>query len=157
MRYLQYKGVVEREYKKSLKKIMHHLCIEKGLNAAEGARELGVAKQIFVYWRNHYRFERRQLLFDETVNELDQMESLYAEEAQKIDLKKPLKYENEKSVDGMEELIERMVDYYKLVHYKSKGLSTETAQLPLYQFTLELIGDYKEGELLEEAKIRCEG
>lgn len=157
MRYLQYKGVVEREYKKSLKKIMYHLCIEKRLNAAEGARELGVAKQIFVYWRNHYRFERRQLLFDETISGLDQMESLYAEDAKRIDLKKPFKYEHEQSVDGMEELIERMVDYYKLVHYKSKGLSTDTAQLPLYQFTLEMIGDYKGGELLEEAKMRSEG
>lgn len=157
MRYLQYKGVVEREYKKSLKKIMHHLCVEKGLNAAEGAKELGVAKQIFVYWRNFYRFEKRQILFDETIQGLDQMESLYAEEAKRINLDKPLKYENEQSLDGMEEVVERMVDYYKLVHYKSKGMSTETAQLPLYKFTLELIGDYKAGDLCEKAKMQSGG
>lgn len=157
MRYLQYKGVVEREYKKSLKKIMYHLCVEKGLNAAEGAKELGIAKQIFVYWRNFYRFEKRQILFDETIHNLDQMESVYAEEAKRINLDKPFKYENEQSLDGMEEVVERMVDYYKLVHYKSKGMSTETAQLPLYKFTLDLIDDYRTGDLYEKAKMQSGG
>lgn len=70
MRYLQYKGLMEREYKKSLKKIMYELCVEQQLGASEGAKKLGIARELFVYWRQYYRFEPRQILFDETVQKL---------------------------------------------------------------------------------------
>ncbi|HSJ39013.1 MAG TPA: hypothetical protein VK945_12460 [Planococcus sp. (in: firmicutes)] len=80
MRYLQYKGVVEREYKMSLKKIMHQLCVTENMNAVDGAKKLGIAKEIFVYWRHYFRMEKRQILFDQTVEELTDMHSIYSED-----------------------------------------------------------------------------
>ncbi|MDN7244464.1 hypothetical protein [Planococcus shenhongbingii] len=152
MRYLQYKGVIEREYKKSLKKIMFDLCVNEGLTASQGAKKLGVAKEIFVYWQHHYRYERKQLLFDQTVNELDKLQDVYAEDVKSIDLSKPFLYENEESLRGLEELIGRMIDYYKTVHYNSKGLAVETAKLPMYEFSRRVVDRYRNGVLLEEAK-----
>lgn len=70
MRYLQYKGLMEREHKKSLKKIMYELCVEQQLGASEGAKKLGIARELFVYWRHYYRFEPRQMQFDEMVEKL---------------------------------------------------------------------------------------
>lgn len=70
MKYKQYKGVIERGYNKSLKKVMHEICIEQGLTAVEGAKELGLAKEIFIYWRHYYRYDKKQLLFDEIVEDL---------------------------------------------------------------------------------------
>ncbi|RNF38404.1 hypothetical protein [Planococcus salinus] len=152
MRYWQYKGVVEREYKKSLKKVMYELCVEEGLNAAEGAKRLGLAKEVFVYWRNHYRFEKKQILFDETVKDLKHLQSRYEDDVKNVDLKRPLLHEKKQSVEGLEELVERMVEYYKVVHHKSGGLSTETAKLPLYEFSYEVVGEYRNGKLLEKVK-----
>lgn len=33
-------------------------------------KKLGIAKEVFVYWQHHYRFSKRQLLFDEIINNL---------------------------------------------------------------------------------------
>lgn len=152
MRYWQYKGVVEREYKKSLRKVMHELCVEEGLNAVEGAKRLGLAKEIFMYWRNYYRLEKKQILFDETVKDLKHMENMYEEEMKNTDLKRPLLHEEEKSVEGLEELVERMVEYYKGVHYESGGLSPKAANLPLYEFSYGVVEEYRDGKLLEKVK-----
>lgn len=152
MRYLQYKGLIEREYKKSLKKIMYEICVVKGLNASDGAKSLGIAKEIFVYWRHHYRFEKRQLLFDQTVKDLSSLQDLYAEDIKAINLDKPLEFEEEESVRGLEEVIVHMIDYYKYLHYNSDGLSLETAKLPLFQFSHNVVERYLEGDLSEEAK-----
>lgn len=152
MRYLQYKGLIEREYKKSLKKIMYEICVEKGLNASEGAKSLGIAKEIFVYWRHHYRFEKRQLLFDQTVQDLGSLQELYAADIKTLEWKKPLEYEKEESVRGLEEVIVHMIDYYKYVHYQSEGLSLETAKLPMFQFSRHVVEQYLDGALIDEAK-----
>lgn len=152
MRYWQYKGVIEREYNKSLKKVMHELCVEQGLNAVEGAKKLGLAKEIFVYWRNYYRLEKKQLLFDETVKDLKNLQGMYEEEVKNNDLKRPLLHEGEESVDGLEELVERMVEYYKNIHHESGGLSPKAAKLPLYEFSYEVVEEYRDGKLLEKVK-----
>lgn len=149
---MQYKGVVEREYKKSLRKIMYEICVVEGLNASRGAKKLGVAKEIFVFWRNFYRLDKNQQLFDQAVDNLDQMKFLYLNEAKGIDLSRPLQHENEQSVQGLEELIGRMVEYYKCRHAESGGLDVDTGKLPLYEFAQELLADYKNGALLEEVK-----
>lgn len=156
MRYMQYKGVVEREYKKSLRKIMYEICVVEGLNASLGAKKLGVAKEIFVFWRHFYRLEKTQQVFDQAVDNLDQMKFLYLNETKEIDLSRPLQNENEESLQGLEELINRMVEYYKCIHAESGGLATETGKLPLYEFAKELLVDYRKGKLLEEFKAQAE-
>lgn len=156
MRYLQYKGVIEREYKKSLKKIMYELCVEQELSASQGAKKLGVAKELFVYWRHHYRYERKQLLFDKTLKDMEELENYYAEDAKSINLDKALLYENEQSIRGLEELVDHMIDYYKAVHYNSKGLAIDSAKLPLYEFSRGVVEKYRQGDLLAEAKMHSE-
>lgn len=153
MRYLQYKGLIEREYKKSLKKIMYGLCVEKGLNASEGAKTLGIAKEIFIYWRHYYRFEDKQLLFDQTVKKLDDFQDLYADDVKSMNLNKKMEYEDEESIQGLEEVIVHMIDYYKYLHYKSSGMSLETAKLPLYEFSHNVVERYRTGDLLHEANL----
>lgn len=147
MRYLQYKGVVEREYKMSLKKIMYQLCVVEGLNTEEGAKKLGIAKEIFAYWKHNCRFEKRQMLFDKTVEDLKNLQHLYAEEVKEIDIKRPLLYSQEKTIRSLEEAVNRELEYYKYVHFESSGFSLKTAQLPLYEFSRFLIENYKEGKL----------
>ncbi|MCJ1906961.1 hypothetical protein [Planococcus ruber] len=155
MRYLQYKGLVEREYKKSLRKVMHELCVEEGLTASEGAKKLGIAKEVFSYWQRYYRMEPRQVLFDQTIDSLEGLQELYAVDAEAVDFSKPLQYEKEESIKGLEELIERMIGYYKFLHYKTEGLAAETANLPLYEFSYGVVERYRSGELLREVKEKA--
>lgn len=70
MKYMPYKRVIEREHKKSLEKVMYEICVEERLNANEGAKKLKIAKELFVYWRHYYRFDKRQLLFDKITSGL---------------------------------------------------------------------------------------
>ncbi|MGM0897804.1 MAG: hypothetical protein ACQEV0_07890 [Bacillota bacterium] len=150
MRYTQYKGVVEREYKKSLRKIMYELCILEELDAAEGARRLGVAKSIFEYWRNFYRFDAHQRLFDESIHELDKLHFLYVAERGKPSLQEPLAQGDPTSLEGFKEQVEKMAAYYRQVHAESDGLAVEAANLPLFEFVEELIQRYQSGELYNE-------
>jgi hypothetical protein len=156
MRYLQYKGLLERENKKSLKKIMYETCIVEGLNASLGAKKLGIAKEVFVYWRKYYRFEKRQLLFDQTVEDIKNLKHLYAGEVKDTDLNRPFTHQEKESLDGLEEAIERTVEYYKYLHYKSEGLAIETAKLPLYEFSRDVVENYREGNLTKELKTQAE-
>ncbi|TWT27932.1 hypothetical protein [Planomicrobium sp. CPCC 101110] len=155
MRYLQYKGLLERENKKSLRKIMYETCVIEGLDASSGAKKLGIAKEIFVYWRKHYRFERRQMLFDRTVENIGNYKSLYAEEAKKNESDRHPR-QGEKTLQGLEEAIDQAVDYYKYLHYKSEGLALETAKLPLYEFSKNVVINYRDGALIDELKPSAE-
>jgi len=71
MKYSHFKSAVESEYKKSLETLLYEICVEEKLNAVEGAKKLGIAKEVFVYWRNYYRFDKRQLLFDQAIKDLN--------------------------------------------------------------------------------------
>ncbi|WKA53784.1 hypothetical protein [Planococcus shixiaomingii] len=155
MRYLQYKGLLEREFKKSLKKIMYETCVVEGLNAPLGAKKLGIAKEVFVYWRSFYRLEKRQILFEQTVEEIKNFKSLYADQANSVELNRPFSHQEE-SLEGLEEAIERTVEYYRYLHYKSEGLALETAKLPLYEFSQSVVNNYREGTLLSELKHSAE-
>lgn len=150
MRYTQYKGVVEREYKKSLRKIMHELCVVEQLDAVGGAVRLGVAKSIFEYWRNFYRFDDQQRLFDQKVQELDQMHFLYMNEGKKPKANTALKPIEESSLEGFQDQIEKMSAYYRMVQKESGGLAVEAANLQLFEFVEELLQRYQSGELREE-------
>ncbi|MFD1031248.1 hypothetical protein [Metaplanococcus flavidus] len=151
MKYQQYKGVVEREYKMSLRKIMQQICITEGMNAVEGAKKLGIAKEVFVYWQGHFRFQKRQILFDQTVQELVEMESLYSKEPKRKEM--PRMPESSDSLDDLEDVVGSLIEYYKYIHYNSEGLSLKTAKLPLYEFSKSVIRDYKNGNLIKELQV----
>ncbi|WP_422123796.1 hypothetical protein DHX103_03005 [Planococcus sp. X10-3] len=148
MKYHQYKGVVEREYKMSLKKIMHQICIIEDMNAVEGAKKLGIAREVFVYWQRYFRLEKRQLLFDQTVQELIDLETLYLEDPKRKEI--PSIPESSESLDELEDVVSGLIEYYKYIHYTSDGLSLKTAKLPLYEFSKSVISDFKKGSLTEE-------
>lgn len=152
MRYLQYKGLIEREYKKSLKRIMYDLCVEKELNASEGAKTLGIAKEIFVYWRHHYRFEKKQLLFDQTVKDLDNFQEVYAEDVKTINLPHNTEIEDEESIQDLEEVIVHLIDYYKYLHNKNSDMPLETSKLPLFEFSHNVVERYRMGDLSDDFK-----
>lgn len=155
MRYLQYKGVVEREYKMSLKKIMHQLCVKENMNAVDGAKKLGIAKEIFVYWRQYFRLEKRQILFDQTVEELAGLHSIHSEEFEIKDTHHKAESAASDSIEELEDVVDSLIKYYEYIHYTSEGLSLKTAKLPLYKFSKSVIADYKNGELQKE--LHAEG
>lgn len=128
---------------------MYETCVVEGLDASSGAKKLGIAKEIFVYWRKHYRFEKRQMLFDRTVEDMGNYKSLYAEEAKTFEADRHL-LQGEKTLQGLEEAIERAVDYYKYLHFQSEGLALETAKLPLYEFSKNVVVTYRDGTLINE-------
>ncbi|WP_281863009.1 hypothetical protein [Planomicrobium okeanokoites] len=150
MRYLQYKGVVEREYKMSLRKVMHQLCVNENLNAVDGAKKLGIAKEIFVYWRNYFRLEERQLLFDQTVVDLMHLQDRYTEAADRDYSDYGTAIPPSNTIDELEDVVDNLIGYYKHIHYSSEGFSLTTAKLPLYEFSKSLITDYRNGELARE-------
>lgn len=147
MRYLQYKGVVEREYKMSLKKIMHQICVVENLNAVAGAKKLGIAKVVFVHWRHFFRLEERQLFFDQTVNELMETQAFYSDKGTDNDFKTKVTTPASNTLLELEQVVDELIGYYKHIHYTSEGLSLQTAKLPLYEFSKSVIVDYKNGEL----------
>ncbi|WP_033543086.1 hypothetical protein [Planococcus sp. CAU13] len=150
MRYLQYKGVVEREYKMSLKKVMYQLCVTENLNSVEGAKKLGIAKEIFVSWRRYFRLEDRQILFDQTVEGLMQLKNLYPEESANFDARQTVASAPANTLEDLEDAVDGLITYYKHIHYTSEGLSLKTAKLPLYKFGKAMVADYRRGELVKE-------
>lgn len=147
MKYLQYKGVVEREYKMSLKKIMYQLCVIENINAVEGAKKLGIAKEIFVYWRRHFRFENRQLLFDQTIDDLTNLQHDHKGRTGKSQLRSLSATPPSDTIDELEDVVSELISYYSYIDYVSEGLSLHSAKLPLYEFSKSVIADYRNGEL----------
>lgn len=71
MKYSHFKSAIESEHRKSLEKLLYEICVVEELNAVEGAKKLSIAKEVFVYWRHYYRFEKRQQLFDQAIKDLN--------------------------------------------------------------------------------------
>ncbi|AQQ53970.1 hypothetical protein [Planococcus lenghuensis] len=143
MKYGQYRKVVEREYEQSLGELMYKLCKEEKVSALEGAKRLGVPKEIFIYWRHHYRLEPKQIAFDEAVDELTGRKEKFSQDLQEENLDRPLQYGDEVSLRGFAEMIDRRIACCKSVHYQSEGLDPEAGLLPFYEFTAELVDEYR--------------
>ena len=84
MKYKHFKSAIESEYRTSLKKILYEICVVGELNAVEGSKKLGIAKEVFVFWRHYYRFEERQRLFDQTIKDLKNKPTLYTDEVKGV-------------------------------------------------------------------------
>ncbi|ANU10719.1 hypothetical protein A1A1_09676 [Planococcus antarcticus DSM 14505] len=84
MKYKHFKSTIEHKYKTSLKELLYTVCVVEKLNALKGSKQLGIAKEVFVYWRHYYRFEERQRLFDQTVKEIKDKPVFYAEEVKNV-------------------------------------------------------------------------
>lgn len=84
MKYSDFKCAIESKYGTSLKMLLYKICVEEELNAVEGSKKLGIAKEVFVFWRHYYRFEERQRLFDRTIEDLQDKPPLYADEVKNV-------------------------------------------------------------------------
>lgn len=129
---------------------MYQLCVTENLNAVDGAKKLGIAKEIFVYWRQYFRLEKRQILFDQTLVELAEFQSIYSEAVNPANNSRKAQSSSSDSIEELEDVVEGLIEYYKYIHYTSDGLSLKTAKLPLYEFSKSVIVDYKSGELRKE-------
>lgn len=152
MKYLQYKTLIEREHKKGLKKVMHEICVEEDLNANEGSKKLGIVKEIFIYWRSYYRLNKAQLLFDEVTNDLQMPQSQYIDELKDTNSKYPADYGQETSLDELEEILKRKIEYLMFQNHKIIDLTFVAEVLPFYEFSQEVISRYRTGTLKEEAE-----
>lgn len=141
MKYHQYKGVLEREYKMSLKKIMHQLCVVENLSAADGAKKLGIAKEVFVFWRHYFRLEKRQILFDQKVQELTGLKELDSTEVEGEREAAGKRLLDSDSLDSFEDVIYSLIEYYKFMPYTSEGKTGDKAKPPLDEFSKSLSGN----------------
>lgn len=141
MKYHQYKGVLEREYKMSLKKIMQQLCVVENLSAADGAKKLGIAKEVFVFWRHYFRLEKRQILFDQKVQELTDLMSLDSTEVEGEREAGGKKSLDSAPLDSFEDVVYSLIEYYKFIPYTSEGKTGNKAKLPLDEFSKSLSGN----------------
>lgn len=110
----EYKEMVEQKFRKPLKDIMYEICITRGLDKWDGAKELGVPEDTFVRWRTDYRYGPLQYRAD--MEEKSRIETVnkYKQELEDIDLNRELVFKNEVSLRGFKELAERMLEIKKM-------------------------------------------
>jgi len=109
----EYKKMVEQKFNKPLKDIMYELCIERGLEKWDGAKVLGIPIDTFVKWRTNYRFGPDQYRADMAEKKIFESINNYKKELKNIDLKRELVFQNEVSLRGFKEIVERMVELKK--------------------------------------------
>ncbi|ANU28170.1 hypothetical protein [Planococcus versutus] len=67
MNYDHFKKAIELNFNKSLEEILYEVCVIEKMNAVQGSKKLGIAKEVFIKWRHNYRFEDKQQLFDKSI------------------------------------------------------------------------------------------
>ena len=150
----EYREMVERKFGKPLKDIMYDLCVIRDLVATEGASELGVPKNVFNDWRNQFRFGPNQRLADKAeakrINDIKQ----YKAEFEKLDIKRDLMYDEQLSIEGFKELIQRLLEIEK---YKRMQLEADSMndiysffQINVFDQILKYLNQYIEGDLYKE-------
>ncbi len=70
MNYEHFKSVIELNFGESLEEILYKTCVIEKMNAVQGSKKLGIAKEVFINWRHDYRFEDKQQLFDKSIYSL---------------------------------------------------------------------------------------
>ena len=109
-----YKEMVEQKFQKPLKDIMYEICIKRGLDKWDGAKELGVPQNTFVRWRTDYQFGPLQYRADKAEKSRSETVNKYKQELEDIKLNRELVFKNEVSLRGFKELAERMLELKKM-------------------------------------------
>lgn len=152
MKYLQYKTLIEWQYQMKLKKVMYEICVEEDLNADEGSKKLGIAKEIFIYWRSYYRFNKGQLLFDEVTNDLTISQSQYIDKLKDANSTYPVDYGQETSLDELEGMLKRKIECLMFHNHRINDSTFVAEVLPFYEFSQEIIRRYRTGTLQQEVE-----
>lgn len=147
----EYQEMIEKKYNKPLKDIMYDLCVVKGVIAAEGASILDVPKNVFITWRDRYRFGPFQLRADEAEKLNKERLEQYSNELQNIDLNRKFKYSNTQSLDGYREVLERLLEIKKAwkIKYEPDGLERISVDMNIMilEQAISYLDSYLSGEL----------
>ena len=156
----EYQEIVEKKFNKPLENIMYELCVVKDLIASEGARTLDVPKDVFITWRNRFRFgpiQRRADAADKLhIEKLQQ----YKNELQNIDFNRKFKYSDRQSLDGFKEMLERLLELQKArkIKYNPEGLGDISIEMNIMviEQAISYLDSYLSGELLRKIEIETQ-
>ena len=146
--------VVER-FGKPLKEIMYELCVVQDLLPIQGADKLNVPKEIFIRWRSRFRYGPQQRMYDAAERRVQKMKKQYQSEGNVHLIDRPFTYEEEITLEGLEELRRRKIEILKKNLTESKGNSI-LMNISINEMILEVIKDYRSGQLMKEVKALIE-
>lgn len=143
--------VVER-FGKPLKEIMYELCVVQDLLPIQGAEKLNVPKEIFIRWRSRFRYGPQQRMYDAAERRVQEMKNQYQSEGNVHLIDRPFTYEEEITLEGLEELISRKIEILKKNLTESEGNSIIPMNISINEMILEVINNYRSGQLINEVK-----
>ncbi|MGM7724096.1 hypothetical protein [Metabacillus sp. Hm71] len=148
----EYQAIVEEKFGKTLKEIMYELCVERDVVPYEGATILDVPKSVFLSWRNKFRFGPIQLQADYAERIHNERMDEYKNELKYIDFNREFKYEEEKSLEGFRELLQRLLEIKKKVNLDENAIDNINAvmEIAVLERSLQYIEDYIHGNLMEK-------
>lgn len=156
----EYQEMVEKKFNKPLENIMYELCVVKDVIASEGASILDVPKNVFMTWRNRYRFGPMQRTADLGDRLLKEKLEQYKSELQNIDLNRKFKYSDKQSLDGFKEMMERLLELQKALKIKSNpdGLGNISIEMNIMviEQAISYLESYLSGELHRKIEIETQ-
>ncbi|MBD3107408.1 hypothetical protein IEO70_03440 [Bacillus sp. AGMB 02131] len=151
-----YKEMVEQKFRKPLKDIMYEICIERGLEKWEGAKELGVPENTFVRWRTDYRYGPLQYSADMAEKSRIKTINKYKQELENINLNRELVFQNEVSLRGFKELAERMLELKKMERTETDDSMSDyyglhgLMNVAIWESIIKYIEQYESGGLQKQ-------
>jgi len=150
----QYVEKVEKEFGQELREIMYDLCVDRDVVPSQGALKLGVPKSTFINWRSYFRFGPKQLIADKSKELRRKDISRYNEQLEDIDIKRDFNYKNQQSIDGLKEIIERLLEFekYKITKSEQDPIAKISMALKVtsLETTLEYVEKYTNGALYHD-------
>lgn len=154
---VEYQKIVEKKFNKPLKDIMYGLCISKDVVASEGASILDVPKDVFITWRNRFRFGPLQLRADAADRLNTEKLEQYKRELQNIDLNRKFEYGDKQSLDGFKEMLERLLELQKArkILYNPDGLGNISIEMNIMvlEQAINHLDSYLSGDLHRKIEI----
>lgn len=153
----EYQEIVEKKFNKPLENIMYDLCVVKDVVASEGASILDVPKDVFITWRNRFRFGPLQRSAD-AADRLNTVKlEQYKRELQNINFNSKFKYSDKHSLDGFREMLERLLELQKAwkIIYNPDGLGNISIELNIMvlEQAISYLDSYLSGELHRKIEI----
>ena len=147
----EYQEIVEKKFNNSLENIMYDLCIVKNVVASEGAGILDVPKNVFIYWRDRFRFGPLQYCADKSKRLNKERLEQYKDELQNFDFNRLFKYGDKQSFDGFREMLERKLELMKArkIIYNPDGLENISIEMNIMVVVqaISYLDSYLSGEL----------
>lgn len=150
----EYQEEIELKFGKTLKEIMCDLCVVKDVTPYQGAEILEVPKTTFIAWRNKYRFGPQQLRYDNAKKSSYETVNTFKNELKDVDIMRPFQInEDDKSLRGFEELVERYLELCKMQRIQAGIETTDiyaVVNVHLLKRILTLLDAYLKGDAQKE-------